>query len=228
MGSWLKLVAADGHELSAYVGRPEGTPRGSLVVIQEIFGVNAHIQSIVDGFAKEGYVAIAPALFDRIQPGVALKYEGEDLQVAFELYRKLNPETAILDVATAFKQVESEGAGCGIVGYCYGGLMSWLSATRGPLHGFEPKACVGYYAGGIGSVAQEQPFCPVMLHFGANDDHIGTDQIEAVRIAHTDVDIFVYEGAGHGFNCDVRGSYDPQASALARQRTLAFFQKNIG
>lgn len=227
VGSWLKVKAVDGHELSAYLCRPEGTPKGGLVVIQEIFGVNAHIRSVVDGFAKDGYVAIAPALFDRVQPGVELKYEGEGLQKAIELYQKLSPETAILDVAAAFGEIRSAGAGVGVVGYCYGGFMSWLSATRGPQHGIEPKACVGYYAGGIGTVAAEQPSCPVMLHFGATDDHIGLDQIDAVRKAHPEVEIYLYEGAGHGFNCDVRASYEPQASALARQRTLAFFQKHI-
>lgn len=228
MGEWLKLKASDGQELSAYKAEPEGTPRGGLVVIQEIFGVNPHIRSVVEGFAKDGYVAIAPALFDRIQPGVELKYEGEDQQKAFGLYQKLDPRTAILDVAAAFGEIKGQGAGTGVVGYCYGGLMSWLSATRGKQTGFEPKAAVGYYAGGIGSVANEQPSCPVMLHFGAKDTHIGTDQIDAVRKAHPEVQIFVYEGAEHGFNCDARSSFNPEAAALARERTLAFFRQHIG
>ena len=227
MSEWKKLKARDGHELSAYVGMPEGTPQGGLCVIQEIFGVNAHIRSVVDGFAREGYAAIAPALFDRVQSGVELKYEGADLQEAFGLYQKLDPKTAILDVAAAFQAVSGEGAAAGVVGFCYGGLMSWLSSTRGPAHGFEPKACVGYYAGGIGSVAEEQPSCPVMLHFGAEDTHIGQDQIESVRSAHPDVAIFVYEGAEHGFNCDARSSYNPEAAALARKRTLEFFASHI-
>ena len=228
MGEWMKVKASDGQELSAYLARPEGTPRGGMVVIQEIFGVNAHIRRVVDGYAQDGYVTIAPALFDRIQPGVELKYEGEDLQKAFGLYQKLNPETAILDVAAGFAQVKDAGAGVGVVGFCYGGFMSWLSATRGPAVGFEPKACVGYYAGGIGSVAKEQPSCPVMLHFGADDDHIGKDQIDAVRAAHPEVQIFVYQGAGHGFNCDARASFNPEAAKLARERTLSFFRQHIG
>lgn len=227
MGEWVQLKAKDGHELSAYLSGPEGAPKGGLVVVQEIFGVNPHIRSVVDGFAKEGYMAIAPALFDRFQRGVELRYEGEDLQKAFGLYQKLRPETALLDVAAGFKHIESAGAGAGVVGYCYGGLMSWLSATRGPANGFEPKACVGYYAGGIGNVAGEQPTCPVMLHFGANDDHIGPEQIEAVREAHPEVEIFVYEGAGHGFNCDARASFNSEAASLARERTLAFFAEHI-
>ena len=228
MGDWLKLEASDGHELAGYLSKPEGECKGGLVVVQEIFGVNAHIRSVVDGFAKEGYLAIAPALFDRVQPGVELRYEGEDLQKAFGLYQKLGPETAILDVAAAFAEVKTAGAGAGVVGFCYGGFMSWLSATRGPANGFAPKACVGYYAGGIGSVAAEQPSCPVLLHFGGKDDHIGADQVDAVRQAHPEVEIFVYGEAGHGFNCDVRASYSPGAAALARSRTLAFLQQHIG
>ena len=228
MGERLRISASDGHELSAYVSRPDGAPKGGLVVVQEIFGMNAHIRSIVDGFAKDGYLAIAPSLFDRVQENVELGYDGGDLKKAFGLYQKLDPATAILDVAAAFHEVQAESGGVGVVGYCYGGFMSWLSATRGPSTGFRPKACVGYYAGGIGTVAKEEPSCPVMLHFGGKDDHIGTDQIDAVRSAHAEVEIYVYDGAAHGFNCDVRGSYDPEAAALARQRTLTFFNVHIG
>lgn len=228
MGQWLKLKASDGQELSAYLAKPEGAARGGLVIVQEIFGINAHIRSVVDSYAKEGYVAIAPALFDRIEPDVQLSYDGEDRQRAFDLYGKLDPKTAILDVAAGFQHVAQEGAGAGVVGFCFGGLMAWLSATRGRQTGFEPKCAVGYYAGGVGNVAKEQPNCPVMLHFGAEDNHIGKDQIEAVRQAHPEVQVFVYEGAGHAFNRDVDpASFHPGAAALARQRTLAFLGENI-
>lgn len=227
VGDWVTLKASDGQTLSAYVAKPSGVPRGGMVVIQEIFGVNRHIRSVADAYAQEGYVAIAPALFDRFEPGIELTYEGGDMKKAFELYGKLNPETAILDVAAAFAEVRAEGAGAGVVGFCYGGLMSWLSATRGRAHGVQSKACVGYYAGGIGKVAREQPSCPVMLHFGADDDHIGSDQIDAVRTAHPEVQVFVYEGAGHAFNRDVAPSFRPEAAALAKERTLAFFAEHI-
>src|SRR5579875_1428323 len=222
MGEWSNLRASDGHELSAYMARPEGQVQGGLVVVQEIFGINPHIRRVVDGFARDGYVTIAPALFDRYQRGVELTYEGEDMQKAFGFYQKLKPETALLDVAAGFQRVQAEGAGAGVVGYCYGGFMAWLSATRGAQNGFQPRCTVGYYAGGIGSVANEQPACPVMLHFGADDTHIGMDQVDAVRNAHPDVQVFVYEGAGHGFNCDARASFHPEAAALARTRTLEF------
>src|SRR5579875_1181902 len=207
MNETLQLQAGDGQRLSAYLTRPAGEVKGVVVIVQEIFGVNQHIRSVVDSYATEGYVAIAPALFDRIEPGVELGYGGDNMQKAFALYGKLDPQTAILDVAAAFQQVQGEGAGAGVMGFCYGGLMAWLSATRGPKVGFSPKCTVGYYAGGIGNVANETPSCPVMLHFGANDSHIGKDQVDAVRQAHPEVQVFVYEGAGHAFNRDA----DPQS-----------------
>lgn len=228
MAQWIDLTARDGQKLSAYLTRPAGKVKGGLVVVQEIFGVNAHIRSVADSYADQGYVTIAPALFDRFEPGVQLGYAGEDVQKAFALYGKFDPETAILDVAAAFQQVASEGAGAGVLGFCYGGLMAWLSATRGTAHGFQPKCTVGYYAGGIGTFATEQPTCPVMLHFGADDSHIGKEQVDAVRAAHPEVQIFVYDKAKHAFNRDVDPqSYNPDAATLARSRTLDFLAHNI-
>jgi carboxymethylenebutenolidase len=228
MSEFVSLTASDGNELSAYVARPEGVPSGAVVVVQEIFGVNSHIRNVADGFAKQGYVAIAPALFDRFEKGVELGYEGDDLQRAFDLYQKLNPETALLDVAAGFKFVEKEDhKGIAVVGFCYGGLMSWLSATRGEQVTMRPSCTVGYYAGGIGGVAKEEPSCPVLLHFGAKDTHIGPEQVEAVREAHPEVTIYVYDEAEHGFNCDQRSSYNPEASKLAMERTLEFLRTHI-
>jgi carboxymethylenebutenolidase len=227
MGQTIELKAQDGHQLDAYVATPEGEPIGALVVIQEIFGVNSHIRSIADGYAKDGFLAIAPALFDRTEKGVELKYDGEDMKRAYELYGKLDVKTALLDVAAAFAKAKESGKGVGVIGYCYGGLMSWLSATRGPSVEMEPKCTVGYYAGGVGNVATEEPSCPVLLHFGGSDTHIGPEQIEAVRSAHPDVTIYVYDGAEHGFNCDQRSSYNPEAAKLARERSLEFLKKHI-
>jgi carboxymethylenebutenolidase len=227
MSEWIKLKAEDGHELSAYVARPVGHAVGALVLVQEIFGVNAHIRSVADGYAKDGFLVVAPALFDRTERDVELKYEGGDLQRAYELYQRLSPETALLDVAAAYDLATGSGKGIGIVGYCYGGFMSWLAATRGEILKMQPSCCVGYYPGGIGQVASEKPSCPVMMHFGAEDSHVGQDQIEAVRSAHPEVEIFVYEGAGHGFNCDARASYDAPSATLARERTLSFLKAYI-
>jgi carboxymethylenebutenolidase len=227
MSEWIKVIAEDGKELSAYVARPADEPVGTLVLIQEIFGVNAHIRSVADGYAKDGFVVIAPALFDRFQPGVELGYEGDDLQRAYGFYQKLDPKTALLDVAAAYGWAKTEGKGIGVIGYCYGGFMSWLTATRGETLKMQPSCCVGYYPGGIGQVATEEPSCPVMLHFGAKDTHIGNDQVEAVRSAHPEVEIFVYDDAEHGFNCSARASYNAPSAALARERTLAFLKTHI-
>ncbi len=228
MSEFVKLTATDGNELSAYVARPEGTPKGAIVVVQEIFGVNSHIRGVADDYAKQGYVAIAPALFDRIEKGVELGYEGADMQRAFGYYQKLNPDLALLDVSAAYHFIKAEDhKGIAVIGFCYGGFMSWISATRGETVKMRPDCCISYYAGGIGNVAKEEPSCPVMLHFGGKDTHIGPEQIEAVREAHPEVTIWVYEDAEHGFNCDQRGSYNAAASKLARERTLEFLRTHI-
>ena len=228
MGQSIDLKARDGHQLEAYLTRPEAEVKGAVVVVHEIFGVNPYIRRVVDGFARDGYVTIAPALFDRIERDVQLGYEGEDLQKAFGFYQKLDPKTAILDIAAAFQHVQAQATKVGVVGYCFGGLMSWISATRGKDAGFLPACTVGYYAGGVGGVAQEELLCPVMLHFGAVDTHIGTDQVDAVRQAHPEVEIFIYEDAGHGFSCDARASFNAGAAAQARERTLRFLEQHIG
>ncbi|RXH55813.1 dienelactone hydrolase family protein [Granulicella sibirica] len=228
MGDWTKLTAADGHELSAYVATPSEPPTGAVIVLQEIFGINAYVRSVVDGYAKDGFLVIAPALFDRYERGLELKYEGEDQKKAFELYAKLDPKLELQDIAAAYEFVQKAGKGIGVVGFCYGGFLSWLTATRGEQYGMKPDCVVGYYAGGIGKVAKEQPSCPVMLHFGAEDTHIGQDQIDAVREAHPDVEIYIYEGAGHAFNRDVHPpSYNEGAARTARARTLEFLKTHI-
>jgi carboxymethylenebutenolidase len=229
MGEFVKLKASDGAELSAYVARPKGAAKGALVVIQEIFGVNAHIRSVADGYAKEGYVAIAPAMFDRFEPGVDLGYDEEGWKKAMSFVPKLNPAVSLLDVAAAYHFLANEDhKGIGIVGFCFGGLMSWISATRGETEKMQPSCCVGYYAGGIGNFAKEEPSCPVMLHFGADDTHIPKEQYEAVKAAHSEVEIFVYEGAGHAFNRDADPkAFAPEAAKLARERTLEFFRTHI-
>ncbi len=227
MSEWVKLTAPDGHELEGYVARPEGEPIGAVVVIQEIFGVNPSIQGVADAYAKEGFLAIAPALFDRFERGLQLGYGEADMKKAFGLYGQLQPDTQLLDVAAAFEWAKSAGKGIGVVGFCYGGLLSWLSATRGEKLKMQPACVVGYYAGGIGKVAAEEPVCPVMLHFGADDDHIGKDQIDAVREAHPEVEIYLYEGAGHAFANPSRPSFVREPAKIADARSLDFMKKNI-
>ncbi len=222
-----RLTAGDGHTFTAYVAEPSGSPSGALIILQEIFGVNDYIRRTADAYAEEGFLVIAPALFDRIEQGVELTYDGDDMQRAVAYMQKLDPRTALLDIAAAFGEAKRSKRGVGVIGYCYGGFMSWLTATRGEDLAVRPDCCVGYYPGGIGSVAAEEPSCPILLHFGANDTHIERAQIDAVQSAHPEVEIFVYEGAEHGFSCDARASFNPEAAGLAEQRTLRFLQTHL-
>jgi carboxymethylenebutenolidase len=219
----VKLTAADGHELDAYIARPAGEPIAGLVVIQEIFGVNRHIRSIADSYAKDGFLAVAPALFDRVERNVELTYDGPEAQKGMAILQKLDNEKALEDVNAALQYVRAQTSKkSGVIGYCLGGLLAWLSATR-----LNPDAAVGYYAGRIGSFAGETPKVPVQLHFGKLDTHIPAEQVNKVRDAHPEVEIHWYEDAGHGFSCDMRASYNPEASALARTRALAFLKKHL-
>ncbi|WP_263353028.1 dienelactone hydrolase family protein [Acidicapsa acidisoli] len=222
MSEYVMLKAADGFELNAYVARPEGEPIAGLVVVQEIFGINPHIRSVADGYAKDGFLAIAPALFDRIERGVELGYEGADRQRAMTFVPKLNPDKSLEDIAAAIEFLRAEtGKKVGVIGYCFGGTMAWLSTTR--LH---PAVAVGYYGGHIGNYAAETPVAPVMLHFGKLDTHIPASVAEQVKAAHPEVEIFWYD-AGHGFNCDARDSYNAAAAQEARARSLSFLTKHL-
>jgi carboxymethylenebutenolidase len=222
MGTMLELTAADGYKLSAYRADPAGSPRGAVVVAQEIFGVNSHIRAVCDGFAADGYVAIAPALFDRVQRNVDLGYSEADIAAGRELKAKAGIDKPLLDVAAAREAVKAAGK-TGIVGYCWGGYVAWMAASR--LDGF---ACaVPYYGGGMIEAIGEKPRCPVMMHFGERDAVLPLEGVERLRAAHPQQQVFVY-AAGHGFKCDQRGSYDAAAAKLARERTLEFFRKHIG
>jgi carboxymethylenebutenolidase len=218
----IKLKAADGHEFGAYVARPAGTPIGALVVVQEIFGVNAHIRSVADGYAKDGFLAVAPALFDRFEPGVELSYAGEDMQKAMSFVPQLNMEWSVADTAAALDYVRKEtGKKSGVIGYCFGGTIAWLSSAR-----LNPDAAVGYYGGHIIHFANETPKCPIILHFGKQDTHIPAEGVEKVQQAHPEVQVYWYD-AGHGFNCDARASFDAPSAKLARERSLAFLKQHL-
>jgi carboxymethylenebutenolidase len=223
MSENVKLKANDGHELDAYVARPNGTPIAGLVVIQEAFGVNSHIRSVADGYARDGFLAIAPAMYDRIDRGVELGYTGDDMQKGIALARQTNPDTAVKDMDAALQYLrEQKVSKSGVIGYCFGGTMAWLAATR-----LNIGTAVGYYGGNIGRFAQETPRCPVMLHFGKLDKHIPKEEIDKVQAQHPDVQVFWYENADHGFNCNDRASYNPEAAKLARERSLALLKQHL-
>ncbi|MFP5277237.1 MAG: dienelactone hydrolase family protein [Acidobacteriota bacterium] len=220
MSDSVKLRASDGHELDAYVAMPEGEPVAGLVVVQEIFGVNAHIRGVADGYAKDGFLAVAPALFDRIERNVELSYEGDDMNKARSFIPKLNMDKALLDVEAAMKYAAATTSKkVGVIGYCFGGSIAWLAAAR-----LNPTAAVGYYGGQIAKFAEEGLNCPVMLHFGREDAHIPPAEVAKIQDAHPEVEIYWYN-AGHAFNCDARSSYNPEAAKTARERSLQFLKK---
>ena len=228
MGQFTNLTSADGFTVSAYVATPEGKPRAAIVVLQEIFGVNSHIRAVADRFAAQGYLAVAPATFDRVKTGVELGYLDADMTAGFELKTAVDalPGAGVLqDIQAAIDHAaELSGGKVGIIGFCWGGLLTWKSAAL--LTGLS--AAVPYYGGGMTAEAEiaRQPLCPVMAHFGDQDHWIPLEGIEAFRKAHPEVAVHVY-AAHHGFNCDQRGSYDEAAAQLARERTLAFLAEQL-
>lgn len=218
----LELTAADGHVLAAYRADPAGTPRGAIVVIQEIFGVNSHIRRVADGFAADGYIAIAPAMFDRIERGVSLGYTPETITKGRALKVQITLDMMIADVEAAIAAVAHAGK-VGIVGYCWGGYVTWMAAA----HARGLTCAVPYYGGGMLEHGDETPKVPVMGHFGDRDTIVPVDGVRQLAAKNPGHQFFIY-AADHGFNCDERGSYDAAAATLARERTLAFFRQHVG
>ena len=222
MGTNLELVAADGFRLSAYRADPAGTPRGGIVVAQEIFGVNSHIRGVCDGFAADGYLAIAPALFDRSERGVDIGYAEADVARGRELKARAPLDAALMDIAAA-RDVAKAAGKVAVIGYCWGGYLAWMAAAR--VAGF---ACaIPYYGGGMTDAIDVTPRCPVMAHFGERDPMIPVVGVRKLMAAHPQAKVFLY-AAGHGFNCDARASFDTVAAAQARGRTLEFLRQHVG
>ena len=227
MGQFIDLQAADGLRFPAYVAQPAGQPRGGVVVLQEIFGVNSHIRAVADGYAAAGYLAVAPSTFHRIKPGVELGYQPDDMKAGMELKAAVEalPAPGVLQDIQAAVGHAAQAGKVGVVGYCWGGLLTWRTACL--LQGVS--AAVPYYGGGITTEAEvaRTPRCPVLAHFGEQDHWIPLDGVEAFKRAHPEVEAHIY-AANHGFNCDHRGSHDATSAQLARERTLAFFTKHVG
>ena len=221
MGNYLNLQAEDGHELSCYEAKPSGEAKGRIIVIQEIFGVNKHIRGVCDGYAAESYHAAAPAIFDRAERGVEIGYTEDDMQKGFGLRGGLDIDNVIKDVAAVNKHLGGNGE-VGIVGYCFGGLITWLAASQ-----LDMACASSYYGGTIGQHADKKPKCPTICHFGDQDQGIPMEDVDKVRSMNPEVEVHVYAGAGHGFNCDERASYSADSAKLARERTLALFAQHL-
>jgi carboxymethylenebutenolidase len=219
---WIELTAADGHKLAAWKEGPADAKR-ALVVVQEIFGVNSHMRHVCTRFAQNGYLVVAPALFDRAERGVELGYTADDVARGRDLRAKVSEADALADIEAAAAALPAS-AKRGIVGYCWGGTVAWWGATRSTSF----AAANGWYGGGIVATKDAKVNCPTELHFGEKDASIPMADVEAIRAAQPGVGIFVYPGAQHGFGCDDRGSYSKPDSELAWERTLAFFGKHLG
>ena len=219
MGTHVELAAADGHRLSAYLAEPASSPRGGIVVIQEIFGVTRHIRAVADQYAAAGFLTIAPALFDRVERNVDVPYT--DMAKGFGYMQALNNEQVMLDVQAAIDRVRAAGK-VGVVGYCWGGTVAYLAAAR-----IKIDAAVAYYGGGINRHTAEQPRAPVMFHFGEKDKHIPQSAVAEIKAAYPDGIYHLYP-AEHGFNCTDRASFEPASAQLALTRSLEFLHRYIG
>lgn len=226
MGQTITLRTADGHQLSAYVAGPENATK-ALVIVQEIFGVNAHMRHVADDYAAQGYRVISPALFDRAERGgdlgVQLGYDQQGLEKGLALRAQISEEAVLADVEAAARLVGEPGRPVGIIGFCWGGLVSWWGSTRSAL--FQASVC--WYGGGIVNYRNEQTRCPVQMHYGELDTHIPMSDVEAIQKAQPGAEIFTYAQADHGFGCEERPSFNPEANRLARERSLAFFAKHL-
>lgn len=224
MGANVQLKAADGHSFEAYVAKPAGKPIGGIVLIQEIFGVNSHIQQVADMYASEGYMVVAPPTMSRIEANVNLGYTEADMQAGFKLKTAVDqlPNSPVMLDLQAALNLAKEAGKVAVIGYCWGGLLTWRSAAN--LSGLS--AAVPYYGGGIPNESSLKTNCPVLAHFADEDSYIPLDSVEAFGKAHPEVEIHIYQ-AHHGFNCDQRGSYNATAAKLAKERTLEFLKKHL-
>jgi carboxymethylenebutenolidase len=232
MGQMMHLTSTDGAQIAAYQAESAAAPKGAVVVLQEIFGLNQHIRNVADGYALAGYFVIAPAMYHRVASGIELGYAQDDMPQAFAL--KASAEALLpklledVQASIDYAARASKAAGApkslkvGVVGYCWGGLMSWRAAQR--LQGLAASA--PYYGGGMTQELEMPLHCPTMAHLSDQDDYVPMDGVAALQKAYPQATVHLY-AAKHGFNCDERASYDPASADLARQRTLAFFDQHL-
>jgi len=221
--STIDIAANDGHKFSAYCAEPKSDPRGGLVIIQEFFGVNGHIRRVCDQYAADGYLALSPAIFDRIERDVELGYDEAGMNKGRALRAKLDLDQIVRDVLAAIDAAGRAGK-VAALGYCWGGSLAYIAAAR-----LSGLACaVGYYGAQIAAHSGETPRVPVLLHYAETDEYIPQSDIEKIREAQPEVTIYQYPGTEHGFNCDDRRFYEPKSAALARTRTLSFIQDYVG
>ncbi len=222
MGQDIRLTASDNFQLGAYRADPGGPPKGAVVVIQEIFGVNHHIRGVCDRLAKEGYVTIAPSIFDRSQPNFQSGYSPDEIANARKFIASPDWAAMLRDTQAAIDAVKGVGP-VGVIGFCLGGSIAYVAAAR--LSGLS--AAIGYYGGAIVRFVDEKPRVPTQLHFGEKDAGIPLSDVDTIKAKRPAVEIFTYPGAQHGFHCDERASYDKASADIAWPRSMAFFAKHL-
>jgi carboxymethylenebutenolidase len=222
MGQMIELTAEDGHTFAVYQAMPSGTPRGAMLVIQEIFGVNQHIRAVADSYAAEGFAVMAPCLYDRAERGFEVGYVPDDIARGRDVRALVPWDDAVKDMAATVDALKQYGK-VGSVGYCWGGSLSWLAATR--IDAVAGSVC--YYGGQIAMYNDEQAQNPVLMHFGEHDHGIPMEDVDKIKAAHPDATVHIYP-AGHGFNCDERGDFDADSAKTAWERSLAFFAEHVG
>ncbi len=222
MGEIITLTATDGQDLEGYRADPKGDPRGGIVVIQEIFGLNPHIRDVCDRLADQGYLVIAPALFDRIELDIELGYSEEDLKDGLGYMQKVGNETPMLDIQAATDELRKSVSKVGAIGFCWGGQLAWLTAKN-----VNVDCAVGYYGVAIHQTLDPEPKCPVLLHFAEKDVFVPKDAIDKVRTRYPDMEVYSYP-ANHGFNCDRREDFHEESAKQAMERTLTFFAQHVG
>ena len=226
MGTTIALTAKDGFTLSAYKAEPPksvngGKPMGGVVVIQEIFGLNGHIRDVADRLAAQGYLCIAPALFDRLKPGIELGYTETDLQEGLDHMQKIGNDKPMMDIQAAAEELRKSVAKVGAIGFCWGGQLAWVAAKSVSL-----DCSVCYYGIAIHATLQPPPKCEVLIHFADYDAFVPHEALGEIRHAYPDMEIYSYP-ANHGFNCDRRADYNAEAATEAMERTLEFFRENL-
>jgi carboxymethylenebutenolidase len=220
MGKMIRLQAKDGHELDAYVAEPQGPAKGGVVVVQEIFGVTNHIKRVADQYAAQGYKAVAPAMFDRIKRNLTLEYS--EVPKGIEYMQQLKWPNTLADLEAAANEARQAGS-ASVVGFCWGGTVAHVAASE-----LDLDAAVSYYGGGVAKMLDKKPQCPILYHFGDQDASIPLPDVEKIKKANPDSSLFVYPGAGHGFNCDERASYSAKDAKVAFERSLEFLAEETG
>ena len=222
---WIKVAASDGKSFEAFVATPPVTPGPGILLIQEIFGINAHIRAVAEQYAGDGFVVIAPDLFWRSQARIELGYGDADFKKGFELLTALNFEQTVQDLvdsATTLRALPEFKGALTSLGYCAGGLLSYLVAATGTV-----DASICYYGAGISDRLALAPKVtrPILFHFAGNDKYIASPAVEAVKRAFAgrkDAAVHLYPGVDHGFNCWARAAYNQHAALLAHGRSLEF------